>query len=111
MLLIVHPKQRHMSLSAASVYLLRCADGSLYCGITTKPVEERVSEHNHATFAGYTARRRPVVLLWSEEFSDIADAVATERRIKGWSRAKKLALAAQDWAGVQALAVAYERRK
>ena len=98
-------------MTAASVYLLRCADGSLYCGITTKPLDERVSEHNHATYDGYTARRRPVVLIWSEDFADISDAVATERRVKGWSRAKKLALAAGDWVRVQDLAVAYEKKR
>ena len=79
------------------VYMLRCADGSFYTGVTRRPLEERVSEHQSGAVAGYTLSRRPVALVWSEEFQWAADAVAMERRIKGWSRRKKRALAAGDW--------------
>jgi putative endonuclease len=77
---------------SAFVYILRCADGRYYVGSTRKPLEDRVAEHNAAWFRGYTAVRRPVVLVWSQEFDRIADAIAMERRVKGWSRAKKEAL-------------------
>src|SRR5829696_1283674 len=50
------------------------------------------------------AMRRPVELVWAEEFQHIDDAIAAERRIKGWSRAKKKALIAGDWPAIQRLA-------
>ena len=90
----------------ATVYLLRCVDGSLYCGMTKRSVEERVYEHNCATFKGYTSSRLPVTLLWSEHFINLTDAITAERRIKGWSRAKKRALAAGDWLLLQDLSIA-----
>lgn len=85
------------------VYILRCADGSYYVGSARGPLERRVAEHNAGRFAGYTARRRPVELVFSERFHQVSDAEAAERRLKGWSRAKKEALIAGDWAQLQAL--------
>ena len=82
----------------AFVYMLRCRDGSYYVGMTRKDwLEERVSEHQSGTFDGYTAARRPVELVWAEQFDRIIDAIAVERQIKGWSRAKKQALILRDW--------------
>ncbi len=92
----------------AFVYLLRCADGRYYAGSTRKSLEERVAEHNAAHFRGYTAVRRPVVLVWSQEFDRVTDAIAMERRIEGWSRAKKEALIKGDFAALSPLA---SRRK
>src|ERR1700674_2184338 len=74
------------------VYMLRCSDGSYYVGITRGSLEDRVAQHNAANFGGYTARRRPVELVWQQEFQRITDAIAAERQIKSWSRAKKEAL-------------------
>ena len=79
------------------VYMLRCADGSFYTGLTRRPVEERVSEHNSGLIEGYTRSRRPVEIVWSEEFHRATDAIAAERRIKNWSRRKKIALIERDW--------------
>ena len=79
------------------VYMLRCADGSFYTGVTRRPLEERVSEHNSGALRGYTLSRRPVELVWCEAFRLASDAVAAERRIKGWSRRKKRALIDGDW--------------
>ena len=79
------------------VYMLRCADGSFYTGLTRRPVEERVSEHNSGLIEGYTSNRRPVELVWSEEFHRATDAIAAERRIKKRSRRKKIALIERDW--------------
>ncbi|HVW91357.1 MAG TPA: GIY-YIG nuclease family protein [Devosia sp.] len=76
----------------ATVYILRCADGSYYTGITRKPVEARLWEHNNAVLDSYTAKRLPVELVFAEPFERIVDAIACERQIKGWSRAKKEAL-------------------
>ena len=83
------------------VYLLRCADGSFYCGTTRKPLDARVDEHNAGALAGYTATRRPVELVWHQAFQRATDAIAMERRIKGWSRRKKIALIEGDWDGLK----------
>ena len=85
------------------VYLLRCADGSYYAG-HTDDLEHRVAQHGAGEIEGYTSRRRPVELVWSAETSSREEALASELRIKGWSRAKKEALIAGDWARVSELA-------
>jgi putative endonuclease len=76
-------------MNGASIYILRCVDGSYYTGITRRSVEERVSERGRGLIDSYTARRRPAVLVFSEYYLRIDEAIAAERRIKGWSRAKK----------------------
>jgi putative endonuclease len=76
----------------AFLYILLCADGSYYTGTTRKNLELRLAEHNAGTFHGYTASRRPVVLVFSQWFDRVTDAVSAERQVKGWSRAKKEAL-------------------
>lgn len=74
----------------ASIYILLCADGSYYTGIVRRSVEERVSERANRVIPGcFTFSRRPVALVHSERYERIDEAVAAERRIKGWSRAKK----------------------
>jgi putative endonuclease len=55
------------------------------------------------SYGGYTSTRRPVQLMWSEYFDRITDAIAMERRLKGWSRAKKEALIANDWKTIERL--------
>ena len=65
-------------------------------GSTRASLEQRVADHNAGRYDGYTARRRPVELVFAQEFDRIEDAIAAERRIKGWSRAKKEALIAGD---------------
>ena len=84
-------------------YLLRCADGSYYAGHTDN-LEQRIGQHQSGTLGGYTARRRPITLVWSERFASRDEAFAAERKLKGWSRAKKEALIAGDWALVSELA-------
>ncbi len=89
----------------AFIYMLRCSDQSLYIGIATgNDLTKRIAEHNAGVHRGYTFTRRPVRLIWSEYFDVIIDAVAVERQIKGWSRAKKEALANGEWTRVQTLA-------
>ena len=88
----------------AFVYILRCADGSLYTGITRRSVDERVSEHNAGLVDSFTSTRRPVELIHSEGHLRIDEAIATERRIKGWSRAKKLAYIRGDFDALHQLA-------
>ena len=91
-------------MSGAAIYILQCADGSYYIGITRRSVEERVSEHAQGLLPGYTFTRRPVKLVFSEHYERIVDAIAAERRIKGWSRAKKEAYMRRDFSTLVALA-------
>lgn len=79
---------------AAWVYLLRCRDGSLYCGWTTDP-EKRLLAHNSCRGAAYTRSRKPVTLVWCETCADRSAALRREIAIKRLSRARKLALIAQ----------------
>src|SRR6185436_10354618 len=90
-------------MDGAFVYILRCSDDSYYCGTARGGLERRVAEHNAGTFEGYTSTRRPVTLVYSEWFQRITDAIAAERQIKGWSRAKKEALIRGDFASLSAL--------
>jgi predicted GIY-YIG superfamily endonuclease len=84
-------------------YMLRCGDGSYYVG-HTDDIDKRISQHHLGTFRGFTWTRRPVTLVWSAEFPTRQEAFEFERRIKGWSRAKKEALIREDWAVIQELA-------
>ncbi len=84
-------------------YMLRCSDGTYYVG-QTDSLERRVGQHQHGEVAGYTQKRRPVELVWSEGFSSRLEAVEAERRLKGWARYKKEALIAGDWDLVSLLA-------
>ena len=79
------------------VYILRCVDGSYYTGVAQIDLERRVAEHNAGTYDGWTAKRRPVSLVFAEEFPLAVQAIEMEQRIKRWSRAKKQALIARDW--------------
>jgi putative endonuclease len=86
------------------VYMLRCADNSLYVGITNN-LELRVGQHQLGVDRGcYTFERRPVTLVHSSDFSNVDDAIRWEKQLKGWSRAKKLALIDGDWKTVSHLA-------
>ena len=77
-------------------YLLRCNDGSFYAG-HTDDLEQRFAQHTSGALGGYTAKRLPVVLVWSDSFGTRDEAFAAERKLKGWTRAKKEALIAGDW--------------
>ncbi len=72
-------------------YILRCSDGSLYCGYTDNP-EKRVRVHNEGKGAKYTRSRRPVELVYREMFLEKRDALKREREIKKLTRAEKLKL-------------------
>ena len=75
-------------------YLLKCKDGSFYAGITND-VAERLEKHNRGYGPEYTKRRRPVEMVWSEQFADRIAARNREVELKGWSRQKKLKLIAR----------------
>jgi len=74
------------------VYILRCADKTLYAGITTS-LKRRITEHNKTKLgAKYTASRRPVKLVYSKKFKNRSTASKEEARIKNLKRNKKLEL-------------------
>jgi putative endonuclease len=77
----------------AWVYLLRCADGTLYCGWTVD-LARRIAAHNAGAASRYTRGRLPVELAWSRELPDRSAARREEVRIKRLRRAHKLALIA-----------------
>ena len=81
----------------AHVYFLRCANGQYYVGSTRDALEARVAKHNAGTLGGFTARRLPVSLVFAQAFDQITDAIAAERQLKGWRRAKKEALIRGDF--------------
>jgi len=88
------------------VYILHCADGGYYIGSHRgENVETRVGEHNAGIdrFA-WTYSRRPVTLVWNEEFQRPQDAVFVERQMKGWARKKKEAAIAGQWRMLPTLA-------
>jgi tRNA/rRNA methyltransferase len=84
-------------------YLLRCADGHYYVG-HTDDLTSRIAQHQAGAIPGYTQKRRPVHLLWTDRFPDRDSAFAAERQIKGWSRAKKEALVRGDFDALRELA-------
>lgn len=73
------------------VYLLRCADDTLYCGWTTN-LEHRIRVHNSGRGAKYTRSRLPVRLVYYEEFEDRKDALSREWHLKRLTREEKLLL-------------------
>jgi putative endonuclease len=77
------------------VYIVRCSDGTLYTGYTRDP-QEREKAHNSGKGAKYTFGRRPVSLIYSEEFDTLSEALKREHQLKRWTRAEKEALVAGD---------------
>ena len=84
-------------------YMLHCRGGAYYTGHTDN-LELRLTQHENATLPGFTSDKLPVALVWSEQFATRIEALEAERRIKGWSRAKKMALIRGDWSEVSRLA-------
>ncbi len=73
------------------VYILCCADGTLYTGVTTD-LQRRVNEHNAGTGAKYTRSRTPVACVWQEEVRSRSQACIREAALKRLTRAEKQAL-------------------
>jgi tRNA/rRNA methyltransferase len=74
-------------------YILQCSDKSYYVG-HTDDLERRLAQHETGATGGYTATRRPIQLVWFEEFPTREEAKAVEAQLKKWSRRKKEALIA-----------------
>lgn len=87
-----------------SVYILKCSDGSYYTGVTND-LDKRLYEHQTGLNpTAYTHRRRPVELVFHQDFNDVNQAIDFEKQVKGWSRKKKEAIMAGDWALLRPLA-------
>ena len=78
------------------VYVVRCSDGSYYAGHTDN-LSKRIGSHQLGEIPGYTAKRLPVELVYSQECTTREEALGAELQIKGWSRAKKEALIRHEW--------------
>jgi predicted GIY-YIG superfamily endonuclease len=92
-------------------YMLRCRDGSYYIGMSS---DVNVREAVHAQGIdpkSYVYGRRPVTIVWSESFASPDDAIRAEKRLKGWSRAKKEALIRGDWDEIRRLARSHALRQ
>ena len=83
-------------------YILRCSDGSYYTGHTDN-LDVRMAQHGAGTGCAYTSKRRPLVLLWATDCQTRTEAFELEKRIQGWSRAKKEALMHGNFAALPAL--------
>ena len=78
-------------------YMVKCVDGTFYTGHSDN-LQLRMAQHEQGTDVDcYTYNRRSVKLIYTQEFSTRYEALQMERRIKGWSRAKKIALIKGDW--------------
>src|SRR5688572_23290597 len=84
------------------VYMLHCRGGVFYTGHTDE-LERRIADHQSGRVSGFTSKYLPVELVWSQEFPSRIEALEAERRIKGWSRKKKLALIRGDWMEISRL--------
>ena len=82
------------------VYIVRCVDRTLYVG-HTDDIHSREKTHNEGGGARYTARRRPVRLVYSEPRSSIEEAIERERQLKRWTTRKKEALIVGDSAALK----------
>ena len=88
--------ETHPTMNLYFVYILKCADGLTYTGITDN-IARRLKEHKSGTNkTAFTYRRRPVQLIFLQEFNDVLQAIFFEKKIKKWSAKKKFALASGD---------------
>jgi predicted GIY-YIG superfamily endonuclease len=84
------------------VYLHRCADNTLYVG-HTDDLAAREKAHSDGLGARYTAERRPVRIVYSEEHRSTESAIARERQLKRWTTSKKEALIVGDLRSLKSL--------
>tara|TARA_R100000935_G_scaffold55493_1_gene85498 strand:- start:326 stop:619 length:294 start_codon:yes stop_codon:yes gene_type:complete len=79
------------------VYILKCSDNTFYTGVTSN-LQKRLLEHQSSKYPdSYTSQRLPLELVFYAEFTDINNAIATEKQVKNWSRVKKEALIAGEF--------------
>ena len=86
------------------IYILQCSDGLLYTGFTNN-ISRRFEEHQKGlNKSSFTYKRRPLILIFHQEFNDVKQAIYFEKKIKRWSAKKKIALANNDFEVLQILA-------
>ena len=91
------------------VYILQCADGSYYYTGHTDNLEMRIQQHHAGAIAScYTFNRSPLKLVFSQDFTTREEALASEQKIKGWSRKMKEAMMHGDWEEVSRLAKSHQ---
>jgi predicted GIY-YIG superfamily endonuclease len=93
-----------------TLYILECFDGTFYIG-HTDDLNQRLAQHDQGKGCVYTSTRHPLKLIHTEGFETRYEALTMERKLKGWSRAKKLAYMAGDWKAVGALAMGKHRQQ
>ena len=87
------------------VYILKCSDSSYYTGLTNN-IERRFQEHQSGeNNTSYTFNKRPVELVFCEEFLDVNQAISFEKQIKGWSRKKKEAIIDGNYSKLKELSI------
>lgn len=84
-------------------YMLHCRGGYFHVG-HTDDIDLRVAQHQSGYFPGFTRDHLPVRLVWCQDFPTRYEAISVERQVKGWNRAKKMALVRGDWERISALA-------
>ena len=84
-------------------YMLHCRGGYFYVG-QTDDLEHRMAQHRTGALPGFTRDHLPVTLVSSQEFATRYEAQTAEKKLKGWSRPKKLALIRGDWTEISRLA-------
>ncbi|PKA83442.1 putative endonuclease [Ulvibacter sp. MAR_2010_11] len=86
------------------IYILKCADGLLYTGLTNDIARRLLEHQNGLNKTSFTFKRRPVELIFHQELNDIRQAIYFEKKIKRWSAKKKMSLADHDFNMLQILA-------
>ncbi len=85
------------------VYILKCSDNSYYVGVTND-LEMRFEQHQQGIITScYTFKRRPLEIVYYELFDGPNSAIAFEKKLKGWSKAKKEALINSNWVRLKEL--------
>lgn len=98
------PKKYSQKMKSYSIYIIKCSDGLLYTGFTNN-ISRRFEEHQEGRNKNsFTYKRRPLELIFHQEFNELKQAIYFEKKIKKWSAQKKLALANEDFEVLQILA-------
>ena len=87
------------------VYILKCSDNSFYTGVTNDLENRFLQHHDGKHPESYTYKRRPVELVFHQEFNEVNDAIAFEKQVKGWSRKKKEAIINNNWESLKELSI------
>ena len=90
----------------AYVYILQVRGAGYYVG-STPDLERRIAEHHRGIGSKWTASRRPIRVVYTQEFPSLREAFEAERQLKGWRREKKAALIRGDWDALPSLSKSY----